>query len=271
MLLTPEAYLPLRAVSTHYHASMEGAAAARRACDILETAPARAPAAARGTGPEPDLRRDEIVLDQLTLTYPGRDLTAYRAGDVRTVIGGCPQDPHIFATTIRENLAVARPGASGAELAEAAGKARLLPWIESLPHGWDTQAGSRGGAVSGGERQRLALARALLAAPELMILDELAAHLDPDTRAAVTADLLTATAGRATLLITHELRGLEQVDEIVVLDRDRVAGRGTHATLLRECPLYRRMHEAERALTTPGPGDQPTRGEGGGAARTARR
>ena len=157
-----------------------------------------------------------------TATLGRHDLRAYRADDVRTVIGGCTQDPHIFNGSIRENLRLARPGASDGELAEAARQARLLPWIESLPRGWDTPAGTRGGAVSGGERQRLALARALLAGPDLLILDEPTAHLDPETRAVITADLLEVTKGRATLLITHELRGLDQVDEIVVLEAGKL-------------------------------------------------
>jgi thiol reductant ABC exporter CydC subunit len=182
-------------------------------------------------------------------TLGGHDLRAYGADDVRTVIGGCTQDPHIFNASIRENLRLARPAASDSELAEAARQARLLPWIESLPRGWDTPAGTRGGAVSGGERQRLALTRALLAAPDLLILDEPTAHLDPETRAALTADLLDVTKGRATLLITHELRGLDQVDEIVVLEAGKVAGRGTHDELLQDCPLYRQMWDAEQALT----------------------
>jgi ATP-binding cassette, subfamily C, bacterial CydC len=182
-------------------------------------------------------------------TLGGHDLRAYRADDVRTLIGGCTQDPHIFNASIRENLRLARPAASDSELAEAARQARLLPWIESLPQGWDTPAGTRGGAVSGGERQRLALARALLAAPDLLILDEPTAHLDPETRAALTADLLDVTKGRATLLITHELRGLDQVDEIVVMEAGRIAGRGSHDELLQECPLYRQMWDAEQALT----------------------
>jgi ATP-binding cassette subfamily C protein CydC len=140
----------------------------------------------------------------------GHDLCAYRADDVRTVIDGCTQDPHIFNASIRENI-------------------RL--------------------AVSGGERQRLALARALLAGPDLLILDEPTAHLNPETRTAIMADLLEVTEGRATLLITHELRGLDQVDEIVVLEAGKIASRGTHQALLGECPLYRQMREAEQALT----------------------
>src|SRR5690348_289818 len=184
-----------------------------------------------------------------TATLGGHDLRDYRADDVRRVIGGCTQDPHIFNASIRDNVLLARPAASAAELAEAARQARLLPWIESLPQGWDTPAGPRGTGLSGGERQRLALARALLAGPDLLILDEPTAHLDPETRADVTADLLAATEGRATLLITHELRGLDQVDEIVMLEAGKVAGRGTHQELLRECALYRQAWAAEQALT----------------------
>jgi thiol reductant ABC exporter CydC subunit len=168
-------------------------------------------------------------------------LAAYAADDVRTVIGGCAQDPHIFDTTIAGNLRLARPAATEEQLASAAGRAGLLDWITSLPLGWDTPVGAHGTAISGGQRQRLALARALLADPPLMVLDEPTAHLDPDSRRALTADILRVTQGRATLLITHDLDGLDQVDEIVVLDHGRVAERGTHAELLRLGGLYRHM------------------------------
>ena len=172
----------------------------------------------------------------------GASLAGYAADDVRTVIGGCPQDPHIFDATVRDNLRLARPGAGDDELAAAAAAARLLPWIQSLPRGWDTRVGSRGAAMSGGERQRLALARALLADPDLLILDEPTAHLDPEAGCALTADLLAATAGRSTLLITHDFTGLDQVDEIIVLDRGQVAQRGTHRELIRADGPYRQLH-----------------------------
>jgi ATP-binding cassette, subfamily C, bacterial CydC len=176
-----------------------------------------------------------------SVTLGGADLASYAADDVRTVIGGCPQDPHIFDATIRENLRLARPGASDDELAAAAASARLLPWIESLPRGWDTRVGARGAAMSGGERQRLALARALLADPDLLILDEPTAHLDPEAASALTADLLAVTAGRATLLITHDFDGLDQVDEIIVLDQGKVAQRGTHRELMHAGGRYRQL------------------------------
>jgi len=177
------------------------------------------------------------------VTLDGADLSSYDADAVRTVIGGCPQDPHIFDASIRDNLRLARPAATGDELAAAAARARLLPWIDSLPLGWDTPVGAHGAAMSGGERQRLALARALLADPAIMILDEPTAHLDPEARAALTADLLALTAGRATLLITHELAGLDQVDEIIVLDHGKITQRGTHEQLIRADGPYRQLHE----------------------------
>jgi ATP-binding cassette subfamily C protein CydCD len=182
-----------------------------------------------------------------TVTLGGTALGSYAADDVRTVIGGCLQDPHIFNATVRDNLGLARPGAGDDELAVAADRARLLPWIRSLPQGWDTRVGAHGAAMSGGERQRLALARALLADPAVLILDEPTAHLDPETRSALTADLLTVTAGRATLLICHEPDGLDQVDEIIVLDRGRVAQRGTHRELAAADGPYRRLYRSRTA------------------------
>ena len=179
-----------------------------------------------------------------TATLSGAEMSGYAADDVRTVIGGCAQDPHIFDTTIAANLRLARPAATQEQLADAAGRAGLLPWIESLPLGFDTPVGAHGSAISGGQRQRLALARALLAHPQLMVLDEPTAHLDPESRRALTADILAVTQGRATLLITHDLDGLDQVDEIVVLDHGRVAERGTHAELLHSSDLYLHMWQA---------------------------
>jgi ATP-binding cassette subfamily C protein CydC len=182
----------------------------------------------------------------------GHDLASYDPDDVRAVIGGCPQDPHIFAGTIAANLRVARPGATDAELADAAARVHLLPWILSLPQGFETAAGARGAAISGGERQRIALARALLADPAVLILDEPTACLEPLTARAVMAGLLAVTAARAILLITHDLDVLEQMDEIVVLDRGRVAERGRHDELNCAGGRYvqmQRHHQTQRRPT----------------------
>jgi ATP-binding cassette, subfamily C, bacterial CydC len=178
----------------------------------------------------------------------GHDLASYAADDVRSVIGGCPQDPHLFDATIRDNLQLARPDATDEELRAAAARARLLPWISSLPGGWDTLVGTHGAAVSGGERQRLALARAFLADPALMILDEPTAHLDLAARRALTADLLQATEGRSVLLITHQLDGLDQVDHVLVLDNGKVAEQGTHRQLRHAGGPYQRIWESEDQL-----------------------
>jgi ATP-binding cassette, subfamily C, bacterial CydC len=180
-----------------------------------------------------------------TALLNGHDLASYAADDVRSVIGGCPQDPHLFDATIRANLRLARPNAADEELEAAAARARLLPWIRSLPQGWDTPVGTLGAAVSGGERQRLALARAFLADPALLILDEPTTHLDPASRRALTADLLHATEGRSVLFITHDRDGLDQVDEIVVLDRGRVIEQGSHQQLRHAGGHYQRTWESE--------------------------
>ncbi|MEU8118904.1 thiol reductant ABC exporter subunit CydC [Spirillospora sp. NPDC049024] len=182
----------------------------------------------------------------------GVDLRALSGDDVRRVIGLCAQDAHLFDSTIGENIRLARPGATDEEIRDALRRARLLDWVESLPDGLETRVGEHGAQVSGGQRQRISLARALLADFPILLLDEPAEHLDIATADELTADLLTATEGRTTLLVTHRLAGLEAVDEIIVLDGGRVADRGTHADLLDRPGPYRALWRREQA-TAPAP------------------
>ncbi|APU41390.1 thiol reductant ABC exporter subunit CydD [Streptomyces sp. TN58] len=176
----------------------------------------------------------------------GADARTLDGDDVRALVGLCAQDAHLFDSSVRENLRLARTGASEEQLRDALAAARLLEWADSLPDGLDTLVGEHGERISGGQRQRLALARALLADFPVLVLDEPAEHLDLATADALTADLLAATEGRTTVLITHRLAGLEAVDEVLVLDRGQVVQRGGYAELAAvEGPL-RRMLDRER-------------------------
>lgn len=188
-------------------------------------------------------------LDAGTGSYTLGGVDAYEMdGDaVRRLVGLCAQDAHLFDSSVRENLLLARKDATEAELRDALGRARLLDWADGLPDGLDTLIGEHGARLSGGQRQRLALARALLADFPVLVLDEPAEHLDLPTADALTADLVAATEGRTTLLITHRLAGLEAVDEVIVLAEGRVAQRGPYAELAAvEGPL-REMVDREAA------------------------
>ncbi|MFE1884034.1 thiol reductant ABC exporter subunit CydC, partial [Streptomyces diastatochromogenes] len=164
-------------------------------------------------------------------TLAGVDAYALAGDDVRRLVGLCAQDAHLFDSSVRENLLLAKKDATEADLRDALARARLLDWVDGLPDGLDTFVGEHGARLSGGQRQRLALARALLADFPVLVLDEPAEHLDLPTADALTADLLAATEGRTTLLITHRLAGLDAVDEVVVLDAGRVVQRGRYAEL----------------------------------------
>lgn len=200
-----------------------------------------------------------------TYTLAGADATGLAGDAVRRLVGLCAQDAHLFDSSLRENLRLARPGASTDELRAALAGARLLDWADGLPDCLDSLVGEHGARLSGGQRQRLALARALLADFPVLVLDEPAEHLDLPTADALTRDLLAATEGRTTVLITHRLSGLDAVDEVLVLDAGRVVQRGAYDALVRAPGPFRRMLERERA-TEAGHVTYAAGGPPGGAA-----
>ncbi|MFM1964373.1 MAG: hypothetical protein RL134_98 [Actinomycetota bacterium] len=181
-----------------------------------------------------------------SVALDGTQLRDLSSDEVREDIGLLTQDAHIFDTTVRENLHLGAPRATDDDVRAVLARVGLAGWLLHLPRGLDTDLGPHGVAISGGERQRLALARLLLAERRLLVLDEPTEHLDPQTADALTDDLLAVTAGRSTLLITHRLRGLDRVDRIVVLIAGQVRAVGTHAELLAQGGWYADRWRAEQ-------------------------
>jgi ABC-type multidrug transport system fused ATPase/permease subunit len=151
------------------------------------------------------------------VTLAGRDVRELRQHDVRRTFALAGQNAHVFNSTIRANLSLARPSATDAELGDALDRARLGEWVASLPDGLETRVGEEGTELSGGQRQRLTVARALLADAPVLVLDEPTAHLDAETAEVLVRDILAAADDRSVLLITHRPEGLDLVDEIVAL------------------------------------------------------
>lgn len=184
--------------------------------------------------------------DEGSITLGGQELRCMRQDDVRAQFAVVRQDTHLFSGTIRDNLLLARPDASEQDLIAAAQQAQLDTFIRSLPQGYDTWIGEQGLALSGGERQRLAIARAVLKNAPILVLDEATANLDAVTEQAVMAAITHAMRDRTTLMITHRLVGLEDVDEILVLDAGRVVERGRHADLLAREGVYHHLWDLQR-------------------------
>jgi ATP-binding cassette subfamily B protein len=174
--------------------------------------------------------------------YDVRDVTQQ---SLRERIGVVSQDAHMFHDTIRGNLTYAKPDAKESELWAAVEAAQIADLIVALPDGLDTVVGDRGYRLSGGEKQRLAIARLLLKAPEIVILDEATAHLDSESEVAVQAALAEALTGRTSLVIAHRLSTVLGADKILVVDQGRIVQSGTHAELLAAGGLYAELYRTQ--------------------------
>jgi ATP-binding cassette, subfamily B, bacterial len=169
---------------------------------------------------------------------------------LRGQIGTVFQDTFVFDTTLRENIAIGRPTASDAEIVAAVKSAQLESYVETLPNGYDTVLGERGVLMSGGQRQRLSIARALLRDPRILILDEATSALDATTEREILQTLAVLARGRTTISITHRLSLAALADQVVVLNQGQVVERGPHAELARAGGLYQQLYEEQTGHVT---------------------
>jgi ATP-binding cassette subfamily B protein len=184
----------------------------------------------------------------------GRDIRDATLNSLRDTIGVVTQDAHMFHDTIRSNLLYARPDAAEQDLIEACKAARIWDLIDALPDGLNTIAGDRGYRFSGGEKQRIALARLLLKSPTIVVLDEATAHLDSESEAAIQRALKTALTGRTSIVIAHRLSTIREADQILVVDAGKIRERGSHDELLTMGGLYAELYRTQfsRQITLDG-------------------
>jgi len=182
---------------------------------------------------------------QGSIKIAGTDLRELTLASLRNEIGVVTQDSHMFHDTIEANLRYAKEDATLDEIEQACRAAQIWSFIESLPNGLDTIVGERGHRLSGGEKQRLAIARLLLKAPSIVILDEATAHLDSENEALVQAALEVALEGRTSIVIAHRLSTIQKADQILVLESGRLVERGTHEELVARGGLYFDLYQRQ--------------------------
>lgn len=187
------------------------------------------------------------------VTIDGHDVRDLTLDSVRNAVGFVMQDPHLFHETLRENLRYARPDATDDDIADACRAARIHDLIASLPDGYNTLVGERGYRLSGGEQQRVAIARVLLKNPAIVILDEATSHLDNESEQAIQLALTAALAGRTAIVIAHRLSTIVDADRIIVLDEGRIVEEGIHETLLAANGLYADLYRTEDRTTAAEP------------------
>ena len=180
----------------------------------------------------------------------GQDIRDYRLQDLRQRIGIVPQDTVIFSDNALENIRIARPEASDAEVMEAAKQAAAHDFLSALPEGYHTFLGERGVRLSGGQRQRIAIARVLLKNPPLLLLDEATSALDAESEQRVQAALERAMTGRTTLIIAHRLATIQKADRIIVMDQGSIVETGTHQDLLQQQGIYARLASLQFGLNS---------------------
>jgi ATP-binding cassette subfamily C protein CydD len=290
LLLAPEYFVPLRGLSTHYHARMSAIAAARRMFDVLDL-----PLANTGTASLPSLREIDLVCEDLHFAYgEGEPVLAglncrFKAGSITAIVGASgvgktslarlllgfaqplqgrimingtidlagvapdswwqslawvPQNPLLFHGSIAANIRLGNPQADDAALYRAATQARALQFVEAQPDGFETMIGDRGAGLSGGQIQRIALARAFLKDPQLLILDEATANLDLASEALVLEAIAELAVGRTVIVIAHRMAMAERADNVLVLEAGRAAAFGTPAALRASGGAYARLLQA---------------------------
>jgi ATP-binding cassette subfamily B protein/subfamily B ATP-binding cassette protein MsbA len=184
-------------------------------------------------------------VQSLRILLNGTDIREFRLRTYRSLLAIVQQDSFLFDGTVRDNIAYGRQDAADADVEDAALRANAHEFIEKLPEGYETLVGERGVKLSGGQQQRLAIARALLAAPQILILDEATSNLDTESEQLIQASMAALLAGRTTFVIAHRLGTIRDADVIMVVDGGRIVEAGNHAQLMAKKGIYERMYTSQ--------------------------